>query len=196
MAEPEELFNWIGCDSRGVPYHLHALNLMWSDSGADHDLSVFAAAAEQLAADPPLWSAVLRNLNWRLPLLGCACLLVRPTPGFASDLAFRFEAGSMVSPQIAVTAGLVYPEAAAEFMTTFLAGSRAAKRPRDSVAAEEVLARLGRPSEPGLPRTARWPSFSDVDEIALSEQVVAAWWSFWSRRTRHAEPATASNRQA
>jgi len=152
VADPADVLGWLGSDAHGVPYHLHPLKLHWSEQGADHDLSVFATVAGRPATDPARWAAVLRDSGWRLPLVGCVCLLVRPTPEFA----FRFEGGCMVSPQIAVTAGLAYPEAASRFLSAFLGRTAAAEWPRESVAAEAVLARLGRVAEQMPPRSARW----------------------------------------
>lgn len=176
-----DVLGWLGLDRHDIPYYLHPLNLKWSEAGAAHDLARFRSVAERLQADPAYWSALLRDVNWRCTLVGCVCLLVRRSAGFFGDLAFRFRAGNMVTPQIAVTAGLLYPEDAAPFLTAFLEEPEAMHRPREFVSAEEVLARLGkRPAAPAA-RASRWPSWLDADDALLAEQVVRRQWEFWSQ---------------
>jgi hypothetical protein len=82
---------------------------MWSDAGVEHDLAVYRRVAERLSSDTAYWSAILRDINWRYSLVGCVCLLVSAHRGFFDELRFRFEAGSMVVPQLAVAMGLLHP---------------------------------------------------------------------------------------
>jgi hypothetical protein len=177
-----DIFRWLGSDSRGCPYHLHPLNLNWSKQGMEHDLDLFRSVADRLQADPTYWSIILRDANWRSPLVGCVCLLLRCPAGFFSDLEFCFRAGSMVSPQIAVTAGLVYPEQAIPFFVSFLGEAEATQRPRDFVSAEQVLVRLGKQSLVPVARPSQWSRVLDSDEVTLAEEVVSQHWEFWKQQ--------------
>lgn len=103
------VFDWLGTDARGTPYYLHPLNLVWSDAGVEHDLTLYRGAAERLGSDVAYWSAVIRDINWHYTLAGCVGLLVSQQRGFFDDLRFRFVAGSMVVPQLAVTMALLHP---------------------------------------------------------------------------------------
>jgi hypothetical protein len=176
----DRVFEWLDTDARGTPYHLHPLNLMWSEAGVEHDLSIYRGVAERLSSDAAYWSAIIRNVNWRYSLVGCVCLLVSRQRGLFDDLRFRFEAGSMVIPQLAVTMGLLHPaDARACFelvLETPILRDHAARR----VSAERALVCLGvrGASEVTLDG---W-SVIDRDYALLADRVVQQHWDFWRQR--------------
>lgn len=93
----QEFIDWVGQDSRGVPYYLHLLNLVWSEEGVEHDLQVFRQVEERLRDYPRFWSAIVRGAyGWRPSLAGCACLLLAENKAHANDIIEGFEHGSMV----------------------------------------------------------------------------------------------------
>src|SRR5262249_29443903 len=68
------VFDWLGNDSKHVPYYLHALNLVWSDEGVEHDLQIYRRVAGILAAEPVYRAVFIREASWRHSLAGCVCL--------------------------------------------------------------------------------------------------------------------------
>ena len=174
------VFDWLGTDARGTPYHLHALNLMWSDTGVEHDLAVYRSVAERLAADTGYWSAIIRDVNWRYSLVGCVCLLVSQYRDLFDELRFRFEAGSMVIPQLAVTMGLLHPADARACFELVLETPRLRDHPARRVSAERALVCLGARAASDV--TLDGWSIIDRDQALLADRVVQQHWEFWRSR--------------
>lgn len=178
MSAENDVFQWLGTDSRGTPYHLHPLNLVWSDEGVSFDLAVYRRVANRLAAHPRYWSLVIRDSNWRSTLVGCVCLLVSGERHFKSDLRDTFYRGSMVEPQLAVSFGLLHPDEAKSFFQSFIAAPSSRNRPRALVSAQRVLQCLGLLSESDLTLTG-WDALGQ-DDAVLANQVALQHWTFWS----------------
>jgi len=176
----DRVFGWLGVDRQGTPYHLHPLNLVWSIDGVDHDLNVYRKAADRLAADLNYWAAIIRDVNWRYTLVGCVCLLVTQRTEHFDDLCFRYEAGSMVVPQLAVTLGLLNPERAVPFFERVLSTPNLRKHPTKAVAADMALEklRLRRHREVDAED---WSKL-ELDDAKTSERVLEQQWAFWSAR--------------
>ncbi|HWB59745.1 MAG TPA: hypothetical protein VG733_09640 [Chthoniobacteraceae bacterium] len=174
--EPDpKILDWLGNDARGVPYYLCPLNLGWSEAGAARDLEIFRRAAARLAEEPAYWAEIIRTANWRHSLAGCACLLASRTRGFFDDLCFRFNAGSFVSPQIAVTLGLLHGAKAAAFFESAL--NNAQLRPKELASAHRVLLCMGeRPPREIVADT--WSGL-DRDDAITGDAVAAEQWDFW-----------------
>ena len=174
------IFEWLGNDSKGVPYYLHPLNLVWSDAGVEHDLELYRRVADQLAGDRGYWAEIIRTAAWRHTLAGCTCLLVSRRHDFFDELCHRFHAGSFVTPQIAVTLGLLHASAARTFFEAVLDEPELRNKPKTVVSAHRVLLRLGPQLARDVPIDVR--DALARDDAMLAEQVVAAHWDFWSRR--------------
>ena len=174
------VFDWLGVDKKGTSYHLHPLNLVWSEDGVDHDLNVYKNVADHLAVDPMYWAAIIRDPNWRYTLVGCVCLLVTRSEGCFEDLGFRFEAGSMVVPQLAVTLGLLNPERAKPFFQRVLSTPELRKHPSKAISADRALVKLGVRQQPEV-RAEEWRDF-EKDDAHVAERVVDQQWNFWSER--------------
>lgn len=174
------VFEWLGSDSKGVPYYLHPLNLVWSDEGFEHDLQVYRRVAGLLAADRVYWSQIIREANWRHSLVGCVCLLAAPRQDFFDDLCFRFRASSFIAPQIAITLGLLHRAQAPAFFTSVLEDAALRQKPKIAVGAHRVLLRLGvQPAhEVSLDD---WRAI-DRDDAFVADAVVREHWNFWSGR--------------
>jgi hypothetical protein len=138
MPTESDLYQWLGNDSRGVPYQLHLLNLVWSQEGVEHDLQVYRNVAVRLQSERDFWAVILRGAyGWRATLAGCACLLLTHERGYFAELTECFQNGSMVRPQLAVTLGLLHPGEARVFFEALpgipgFTGPRALKFPRNA----------------------------------------------------------------
>jgi len=174
------VFDWLGLDAKSVPYYLHPLNLVWSDEGVDHDLQIYIRVAELLAADRIYWAEIIRESSWRHSLVGCVCLLASRRREFFHDLCYRFRAGSFVSPQVAVTLGLLHGSAARPFFELALDEPALRCRPKEAVSAHRVLLRLGAQPRHEI-AVDSWREF-DRDDAMVAEKVVSEHWDFWSRR--------------
>src|ERR1051325_3878056 len=179
MAD-RRVFDWLGLVAKGVPYYLHPLNLVWSDEGVDHDLQIYSRVAALLAADQIYWAELVRESSWRHSLAGCVCLLASRRHEFFHDLCYRFRAGSFVSPQIAVTLGLLHGSAARPFFELVLDEPASRCRPKEAVSAHRVLLRLGAQPRHEIAIDS-WREF-DRDDAIVAEKVVNEHWDFWSTR--------------
>jgi hypothetical protein len=175
-----KVVEWLGNDSKGVPYYLHPLNLVWSEAGVDHDLEIFRRVAEKLAGVPAYWAEIIRSAAWRHSLAGCTCLLASQRHEFFDDLCHRFRAGSFIAPQIAVTLGLLHESSARTFFEQFLDDPALRDKPKQAVAAHRVLLHLGAQPAHNI-SIDTWSEF-EHDDAMIGEKVVAAHWDFWSKR--------------
>jgi hypothetical protein len=174
------VFEWLGNDSKGVPYYLHPLNLVWSDAGVEHDLELYRRVADRLASDPAYWAEIIRDAAWRHSLAGCTCLLASRRHEFFDDLCYRFRAGSFVAPQLAVALGLLHGSAARSFFESVLDEPTLRSHPKQAVSAHYALLRLGeRPAHEIS--VEGWRDF-EHDDAMVADKVMAAHWDFWSAR--------------
>jgi hypothetical protein len=184
------VFEWLGIDSKQVPYYLHPLNLMWSPEGSEHDLRVYRRVAELLAADTVHWAEIIRESSWRHSLVGCTCLLASQRRDFFADLCYRFDAGSFVAPQIAVALGLLHGAGARDFLASALERRAIRISPKQAVSAHRVLLRLG--VQPAADISVDgWTGF-ERDDALTADEVVAEHWNFWSGRVGGTDPSTSS----
>ncbi len=169
-----EVLSWLGRDSAGASYHLVPLNLTWSPAGVEADLAVFAGVAQRLADDSELWSALLREKNWRYTLVGCVCLMVGENRDHLEDLCWRFEEGTWVAPQLAVTLGLLHPEQTRVWLSQLLEGGTVEPTSKAYGAALVVLDRLEQRAEPAERQL--------EGDAAEGASVATEQWAFWSSR--------------
>jgi hypothetical protein len=174
---PNEVLGWLGRDSAGASYHLVPLNLTWSSAGTEADLAVFSRVASRLAEDHALWSVLLREPNWRYTLVGSVCLLVSGNRDHWEDLLWRFEQGTWVAPQVAVTMGLLHPAETREALARLVAGGALTPTAKSYGAALVVQDRLD-------PEAAEPADRQLAGEAAEGASVAAAHWAFWSQRAR------------
>jgi hypothetical protein len=136
--------------------------------------------AERLSSDAAYWSAIIRNINWRHTLVGCVCLLVSQKRSFFDDLRFRFEAGSMVIPQIAVTMAILHPAEARACFELVLKTPGLRDQSARCVSAERALICLG--ARGATEVTLDDWSVVDQDHAVLADQTVQQHWEFWRQR--------------
>ncbi len=179
MAD-QRVFEWLDLDAKGVPYYLHALNLVWSEGGVEHDLQIYRRVAGLLAADPAYWAEIIREASWRHCLAGCACLLASRRREFYDDLCYRFRAGSFVAPQIAVTLGLLHSAAARSCFESALDERAFRRSPKKAISAHRVLLRLGVQPRHDIVVDS-WTGF-ERDDALTADEIVSEHWSFWSSR--------------
>ena len=185
MSVPSELpdmriMEWLGTDSKHVPYYLHPLNLVWSDEGVEHDLELYHRVAALLTAEPAYWSQLIRADSWRHNLPGCVCLLASRRRDFFDDLCFRFEAGSWVAPQIAVTLGLLYGADARRYFESALGNQAIRSSAKKAISADRVLTQLSAQAANKV-SVHEWPE-PYLDDAMIADVIVPKWWSFWSAR--------------
>lgn len=183
LSADDRVFDWLFAATAETSYHLRLLNLMWSDAGAEHDLAIFRGIAERLNADTAYWSNLIRDVNWRCSLIGCVCLLTVQRQDFFDDLCFRFEMGSMIAPQLAVTIGLLHPAEAVVFFEKILATPSLLTNPTRRVSAERVLVYLGTRQSSEL--TLQDWSIHEKDHALLADQVIQQHWDFWQPHVQH-----------
>lgn len=176
-----KVFEWLGNDSKQVPYYLHPLNLVWSKEGVEYDLKVYQRVAELLAEDTNYWAELIRSSSWRESLAGCTCLLVSHRKEFLSDLCYRFEAGGFVTPQIAVTIGLLHGEKAGDYFNSILAAKASLYGPKQVVSAQRCLLHLGVQPIRDIAIDI-WAGF-ERDDATVADSIVSTHWNFWSSRT-------------
>lgn len=183
FSADDRVFDWLFAATAEASYHLRLLNLMWSNAGTEHDLAIFRGIAKRLNADIAYWSSLIRDVNWRCSLIGCVCLLTIQRQDFFDDLCFRFEMGSMIAPQLAVTIGLLHSAEAVVFFEKILATQSLLITPTRRVSAERVLVYLGarQSSEVTLDN---W-KIHERDDALLADQVVQQHWDFWQPRVQH-----------
>lgn len=180
LMPDNKVLEWLGNDSKGGPYYLHPLNLVWSNEGVEHDLKLYRQVADKLAADHDYWAEIIRAASWRHSLVGCTCLLVSSRHDFLDDLYFRFREGSFIAPQIAVTLGLLHGSAARPFLESVLNDPALRSRPKQVVSAHRVLLRLGAQAKHEI----SFEAWRDQDDAMVAEQVVAKHWEFWANRIK------------
>ena len=174
------VFEWLGSDSKQVPYYLHPLSLAWSDAGVEHDLKLYRRVADRLAGDMAYWAEIIRDTSWRHSLAGCTCLLVSRRHEFFDELCCRFRGGSFVAPQIAVTLGLLHGPSARPFFESVLDEPALRRHAKQAVSAHRVLLHLGA-QPPHDISVEGWRGF-EHDDATVADRAVAAHWSFWSSR--------------
>jgi len=174
-----KIFEWLESAAGGSPgYYLIPLHLTWRDQGIEHDLEVFRAVSSQLAKEPDYWASCIRYAGWRHSLAACTCLLVSKNTQFFEDLCYRFQHGSWVTPQIAVTLGLLHAEQCRPFLTNVLKGSTEKLDFKTLASANEVLQRLGTEVDlPPLPKEG-----FEQEDVSIAKMVVKRHWDFWSGR--------------
>ena len=175
------VFEWLGADPQGIGCYLRPLNLVWGSEGCERSLKRFAVVAERLKGEPDYWSAIIRTRSWRHTLVGCVCVLIRRPPDRFEDLAYRFERGSFVSPQICITMGIVYSTLTGPWLDTLLNSRRDSLGPKELAAAVSVLDRLGsrRHDTADLEKLAQ----SNGDDAEVGHSVVDHQWDFWCKRS-------------
>ncbi len=174
------VFEWLGTDSKGVPFYLHPLNLVWSDAGVEHDMELYRRVAARLAVDSAYWAEIIRADSWRHSLAGCTCLLANRRHEFFDELCSRFRAGSFIAPQIAVTLGLLHGSMARPFFESILDEPTLRGRPKQAVSAHRVLLRLDAHPIHDINIEA-WRDF-EHDDALIADKAVAKHWDFWSKR--------------
>ena len=142
-------------------------------------LAVFRRVADRLAGEPAYWAEIIREASWRHSLVGSTCLLASRRHEYFDELCYRFRAGSFVTPQIAVTLGLLHGSSACLFFESVLDDPALRSSPKQAVSAHRILARLGAQSAHDISIEA-WRDF-EHDDAMIADKVVAAHWDFWSR---------------
>jgi len=179
MITKDEFQLVVARDSNGDAHYLKLLNLRWSPAGVEYDIESLRSSANRLRSEPEFLSAIFRGAgNWRDTLVGCACLLLSGERKYFKDLIECFEHGSFVSPQVAVTLGLLHPKESKPAFAALLRNQDSCRSAKDVVSAQRVLERLGVLGELDVQLT-DWPG-REQDDATVANQVVIKHWSFWA----------------
>jgi hypothetical protein len=181
------IFDWLGTDSRGVPYYLHVLNLVWSPEGPEYDMRIYRKVARELGAQPDYLRSLVRTYSWRYTLVGCVAVILLRSSEYAPDLAYSLRSPNFVSPQIAMTLGIVCPGDAVVCLETVLKNAESDSDEKKIVAAQAVLVRLGSEQATRFSRTRTYSRMSKSYDGSIGLSVVERQWEFWSK----VEPVTA-----
>ncbi|HBE17955.1 MAG TPA: hypothetical protein DEG17_03750 [Cyanobacteria bacterium UBA11149] len=171
------VFGWLGNDDKNIPYYLHALNLYWGgDERVKPAMKKFLEVAKRLEVQPDYWSEIIRTKAWRHTLVGCTCILVSRNPSYFQDLQFSFKQGNWVSPQIAVTMGIVHPHLSRKFFREYLSSIVPAQKAKEVTSAQWVLNKL---DDSSYSNEFDWNSPLDKDDSDIAKSVVENHWNFW-----------------
>jgi hypothetical protein len=166
-------------DSNGNAYYLQLLSLHWSAAGVEYAIKGLRSVASRLRSEPELWSTILGGeYSWRGTLLGCACLILSNERKYFKELIECFERRSFVSPQIAVTLGLLHPKESEPAFVALLRSQDFCRSAKDVVSAQRVLDRLGALGETDVQLT-NWPGREQA-EAKVANHMVIKHWAFWS----------------
>jgi hypothetical protein len=102
LLSVSEVFEWLGVDEKGVPYHLHLLQPEWSPDGKGADLIRFRELSIKLKSSPIIVRQLIRDDNWRPTLIGNAVAILLRATEFENDLMWRLSKPTWVAPQVAV----------------------------------------------------------------------------------------------
>lgn len=173
------VFDWLGCNDKGSPYYLKALNLHWGgDEAALAAVQRFQEVANRLEVEPSYWTEILRTQAWRHTLVGCICILVSQNRNYLQDLRFSFKQGNWVSPQIAVTIGLLHPNEATTFFDEYLSSNFLEQVTKEIASAQCVLEKL---NGHALTNTFQGKNNNDQRMYQIAKSVVQHHWDFWSQ---------------
>jgi hypothetical protein len=195
QMDDSAVLDWLGLDAQGVPYYLHFLEPGFSEDS--EALSRLGYAATQLQKEPERWGFVMRAAGWRAQLVVCYALIIAKNRNCLEDLKIVFRSFSFVSPQIAVTLGLLHPQES----VVFLEGSLDLESHKDAkaiAAAYRVLLQLGSPVAQSLDlETIRdktyvatnrktktdylMPDFMWRDNFDIGSHLALAHWQAWQQ---------------
>ncbi|HLY27646.1 MAG TPA: hypothetical protein VKQ72_14980, partial [Aggregatilineales bacterium] len=136
------VLDWLGLDSKGIPYYLHFLTPRFREE--PEALFRLRHAAAQFQLEPDRWGFVIRAAGWRAQLVACYALIIANDGNCFEDLKTAFRWSSFVSPQIAVTLGLLHAQEALVFLESFLKLENS-KDGKAVAAAYQILLQLGSP---------------------------------------------------
>jgi hypothetical protein len=134
------VLDWLGLDERGLGYYLSFLNLRYTVSS--EALSRLRQVARQLELEPDYWKQIIREPLWRTQLIGCYALLITQNKNYLEPLKTGLSRNSFISPQVAVTLGMLHPTEALAYLQQWL-NPNSVEDPKRTAAAYQVLLKLG-----------------------------------------------------
>jgi hypothetical protein len=143
MATPMSDFrilDWLGADGAGLGYYLHFLTLRYSIS--PETLARLREVAKRLEREPDYWRHVISYTGWRTQLIGCYALLITQNRDYLDALKIGLSGNPWISPQVAVTLGILHPSEALIFLAQWLDPNKD-DAPKAVAAAYQVLLKLG-----------------------------------------------------
>lgn len=100
-------------------FYLKMLNPISSNVTAE-ELDIFKRVASEIERMDGTYETVLEDDNWRSHLVAYACLMVTNNRAHLDSLKHRFEAGSMVTPQLGVALMRLHRKEMRDYMPAYL----------------------------------------------------------------------------
>jgi hypothetical protein len=201
-----KVFEWLGMDSQGLPMYMHPLNLNWSEQDIDNDLELFNNVAKRLADEPKYLREMILTRFWRHTLIACVSVILLETKEFCADLSESFRQPNFVSPQIAVTLGLLCPEKAVERFSEILDNADFVPSPENwerdysiytdpkaIAAARMVLSKLNSNLAGQLSQSEVFQHHKNHPDGQIGADVAEHHWQFWSNYLKDRSKSTKSN---
>jgi len=138
-----EILEWLGTDGKRS-YYLALLSPQYTKS--PEALIRLKDVAQRLAQLPEQWDGLVSGqvgVGWRTNLVAAYALLIAQNKDHGDALVESLERKTWVSPQIAVTLGLLHPEIAIAYFSELLTRSDVAADPKRTAAAYQILSALG-----------------------------------------------------
>jgi hypothetical protein len=95
-----DVFKFLKDTSSQDNFYLSALNLRFDD--VKRDMSVFEKLVAEIGDDDRIYTALLKDRNWRSQLIAYVCLVLSENKNHFVSLSEAFSQRSWVSPQLAV----------------------------------------------------------------------------------------------
>jgi hypothetical protein len=135
------LLDWLGVDERGIGYHLYFLTLRFTKS--PEALARLRETAHQLEHEPDYWQQIIDSSVWRPQLVGCCALLITQNRAYLPALISGIRRHTFVSPQMAVTLGLLHPADTLPYLEQLLLSPNIYADPKRTTAVYQALSKLG-----------------------------------------------------
>ncbi len=178
-----KVFDQLGKNKDGVPYHLHLLGLHF-DGQEESVLSKYNDLALSLKDSPKIIKHLIRDPNWRPTLVGNAVVMLLKAHSLQKDLIWRLENGSWVSPQLAVGIKLIDDGFAEKEMERLIEISTEESNPKTIMSAYSCLKFLGSKYATEFENTDAFEIWKEKDSWDNSFQIAEQHWNFW----KHIEP--------
>jgi hypothetical protein len=186
-----KVFDWLGNDSDDVPNYLHLLNLYWKKD-VEEELKLFRDVARKLLNEPEYLQQMIHTSFWRHTLVACISVILREAKEFCEDLKKSFNQPNFVSPQIAVTLGLICPVDAIDYLSEVVQNAKPipdAKNftrdwtihtdPKRIVAAQTVLSKLNSNLAKKLAKSEFFQEHLKHPDGEIGASVAEHHWKFW-----------------
>jgi hypothetical protein len=173
-----KVFDQLGKNKDGVPYHLHLLGLHF-DGEEENVLNKYKDIAVSLKDSPNVIKDLIRDPNWRPALVGNAVVMLLKATDLQKDLIWRLENGSWVSPQLAVGIALIDEGFAEKEMYRIIKNAVEKSNPKTIMSAYSCLKFLKSKYATEFENTDVFEIWKEKDSWDNSSKIAEQHWDFW-----------------